>query len=1002
MTTEAGPPARAATQPAWRHLTGSPLAVLLIAVALGSGVWNYVAASQNRAEAARQNAVVAQSEHVLSTIKDLETGMRGYALTGVEEYLEPYQAALERIDGELADLARLEQDEAARDRLAAQVSAERAFAARVVAARRTGDLSAATALVLTGEGKRTTDAIRALTQATQDRARRDLARIEGAERVRLPVLSLATLAAAAAALALLARLARQRRRESRRMAARLDGVFENAPVGLGFLDRDLTLRHMNPAMQSMCERGLGTGLGAPIWALLPSLRDQLAPMLVAARDQGLVTSNIDVAVPTPSAPGGVRHLQMSFFPLRRDVSDTRSQADGVGLVMSDTTLRRLSEMRLAASEERFRSLTEATAAVVWTTTPEGEFTRVTSEWTRFTGQTPEQAAGRGFLEAIHPEDRAATEEAWARAVASKSLYEIEHRLRRHDGAWRHMEVRGVPILEQDGRVREWVGAHADITARKEAELQLETAKRAAEEASRAKSQFLANMSHELRTPLSAVIGYAEMLQEEIEDLGEESLLADMRKIESNARHLLGLINDVLDLSKIEAERMEIYPESFDVAATVQDVAATVEALVAKKANTLTVEAGTDLGSAHTDVTKLRQCLINLLSNAAKFTERGRITLSTSRTHEDGIDWLTFGVTDTGIGMSAEQQAKLFQRFTQADASTTRRFGGTGLGLAITRAFAHMLGGDVAVASEPGRGTTFTLRVPARFEERDVPGAMPEAEPAAAPSEASGEQILVVDDDPATRDLLARFLRRDGFQVVTAEDGRAGLAKARALRPRAILLDVTMPHMDGWSVLRALRADEELGATPVVMVTVLDEQNLAFSLGATDYLHKPVEWGQLREVMERFKPTLSEGPILVVDDDADARERMTALLTREGWRVASAENGLAGLEAVAARRPGLILLDLMMPELDGFGFLRRLRARPEWRDIPVVVLTAKDITAEDRRQLAGQADRILQKGQLSFADLAAALRGIVEPSAAADGEASQAPPPVAQAGVTTPG
>src|SRR6195952_2662634 len=448
-----------------------------------------------------------------------------------------------------------------------------------------------------------------------------------------------------------------RRREGQRMTALLEGVLENAPVGLGFLDRDFNIRHMNQALESMSERGFGADIGAPIWVLLPSLQDELAPKLEAARDRGLVTTNVEVAVPTPSAPGGTRHFQMSFYPLRAGGKSGAAQGDGVGLVVADVTLSRLSEARTRQSEERFRSLTEATAAIVWTTTPDGAFRQVTSEWTRFTGQTPAEAAEFGFLDAIHPDDRAGTEEAWSGAVATKTLYEVEHRLRRHDGVWRHMEARGVPILEEDGRVREWIGAHSDITARKEAEFQVVAAKEAAEEANRAKSQFLANMSHELRTPLSAVIGYAEMLQEELEDLGEPSLIADMKKIESNARHLLGLINDVLDLSKIEAERMEIYPEEFDVAGTVNDVASTVRGLVDKKGNTLDLKVVADLGSAHTDVTKLRQCLINLLSNAAKFTEGGLITLSAERERRHGIDWLRFAVTDTGIGMSEEQQAR---------------------------------------------------------------------------------------------------------------------------------------------------------------------------------------------------------------------------------------------------------------------------------------------------------------------------------------------------------
>jgi CheY-like chemotaxis protein/two-component sensor histidine kinase len=485
------------------------------------------------------------------------------------------------------------------------------------------------------------------------------------------------------------------------------------------------------------------------------------------------------------------------------------------------------------------------------------------------------------------------------------------------------------------------------------------------------------MSHELRTPLSAVIGYSEMLQEEMEDLGHENLLPDMRKIEANARHLLGLINDVLDLSKIEAERMETYVEEFSVESLVRDVASTVEALIDKKDNTLTLDFADDLGEARTDVTKLRQCLINLLSNAAKFTESGRITLSVMRTVRDEADWLDFRVSDTGIGMSPEQQERLFERFTQADASTTRKFGGTGLGLSITRAFASMLGGDISVASQEGSGTTFTVSVPARItgsndeETSTVPADVADA----SASDGSGI-VLVVDDDPATRDLVARFLERGGFRVAVANNGKEGLEMARTLRPRVILLDVTMPQMDGWSVLRALRGDPDLGNTPVVMVTVLDEQNLAFSLGATDYLQKPVDWNELHGVMDRFRPQIHEGPLLVIDDDADTRERMSALLSREGWRVTTAENGRVGLAGVAAERPCLILLDLMMPEMDGFTFLRTLRTKRAWGSIPVVVLTAKDVDGNDRRRLAGQADRVLMKGQVGLDELPALLRPLV--------------------------
>ncbi|SFH11245.1 response regulator [Methylobacterium gossipiicola] len=964
-------------------LPSSPVALVLLGIAVAAGIANYAMGEARRAEVSREHTLLTLTDRLLANMVELETGMRGYMLFGSEEYLEPYNAAQGSLAGQLDAIAGLTRDGSASERLRTLVEAKRDFAARVIAVRRGEGYDAAVALARTGEGKRTMDAVRTATKGLQERANLTLAEVEGQDRTWSLVLLLVSILSALGAVGILGRLALVRRREEQRMAVLLDGVFANAPVGLGFLDRDLSIRHMNRALATMNERGFGAELGAPIWAALPALQEQLFPKLRAARDEGLVTTNVDVAVPTPSAPRGVRHFLMSFYPLRGLSGAGDAQAEGVGLVVSDETMRKLSEERMRHSEERFRSLTEATSAIVWTTTPEGSFEVTPSEWTRFTGQTPQAAAGAGWLEAIHPDDRERTNATWLKAVESLSAYEIEHRIRRHDGIWRIMAARAVPILEENGSIREWVGTHTDVTARKEAELALEAAKDAAEEANRAKSQFLANMSHELRTPLSAVIGYSEMLQEEIEDLGEESLLVDMRKIEANARHLLGLINDVLDLSKIEAERMEVYAETFSVSEIVRDVASTVESLVDKKDNTLALEIGDDLGEAHTDQTKLRQCLINLLSNAAKFTEGGRITLSATRSEASGTGWLSFSVADTGIGMNPEQQAKLFQRFTQADASTTRRFGGTGLGLAITRAFAEMLGGIIEVTSEEGAGTTFTLRVPARYVSTSPLEAIGHAGAHAAsrlplPETATGGQVLIIDDDASTRDLLARFLERDGFTVATASDGREGVERARALRPRVILLDVTMPRMDGWSVLRTLRADPDLGATPIIMVTVLDEQNLAFSLGATDYLQKPIEWGQLKTAMERFKPSDTEGPVLIIDDDPDARERMAAMLTREGWRVASAENGIAGLEATAAKKPCLILLDLMMPEMDGFGFLRALRAKPDWRDIPVVVLTAKDVTAEDRRRLAGQADRVLQKGRLSLNDLSESLRSLVAP------------------------
>lgn len=677
------------------------------------------------------------------------------------------------------------------------------------------------------------------------------------------------------------------------------------------------------------------------------------------------------------------------FPLRRHdgvfrwfLSRALPQRDAEGRIVrwfgtnTDVTEQLAAEDRLRGSEERFRTVMDASADIIWNTPANGGFAWPQPRWSAFTGQTFEALRGSGWMEAIHPEDRAATVEAWERALADRARYETAHRMRRHDGEWRHMKGLGVPIVDDKGAVREWIGIHTDVTESRRAQAELEAARDAAEAANHAKSKFIANMSHELRTPLSAVIGYTEMLEEEIQDLGNQHLLDDLGKITTNARHLLSLINDVLDLSKIEAGRMTVAAEGFDVAGMLREIAATAEQLVEKKENRLVVEFADGLGSAHTDQVKVKQCLLNLLSNAAKFTENGVVALHAGRESRDGKAWLVFAVRDSGIGMTEEQLAKLFQRFRQADDSTTRQFGGTGLGLSITRAFCRMMGGDVRVESTPGRGSVFTIEIPAVLDTN------PQATPAETAQRAPGSHpepgdcVLVIDDDPAARELLTRFLQREGFHARTAADGRAGLALVRALRPRVVLLDVEMPYLDGWSVLHAIRSDPELGHTPVVMISVVNEQSLGYTLGATDYLVKPIEWDHLTAIIDRYRHVQATADVLVVDDDAGARERLRVMLERDGWRVTDAANGREALARVAEAMPALILLDLMMPIMDGFDFLAALRARADGCDIPVVVLTAKDVTKAERARLEQQADGVVTKGSVSLRDLARELREVL--------------------------
>ncbi|MCZ6872573.1 MAG: response regulator [bacterium] len=492
-------------------------------------------------------------------------------------------------------------------------------------------------------------------------------------------------------------------------------------------------------------------------------------------------------------------------------------------------------------------------------------------------------------------------------------------------------------------------------------------------ANQTKSTFLASMSHELRTPLNAIIGYSEMLQEEAEDLGQEDFIPDLQKIHAAGKHLLALINDILDLSKIEAGKMDLFLEDFDISSMAQDVVATIRPLVEKNANTVEVHTADDLGIMQADLTKVRQTLFNLLSNACKFTERGTITLAASRETVDGVAWLTFSVADTGIGMSPEQMGKLFQAFSQADASTASQYGGTGLGLVITQHFCQMMGGDITVESTVGQGSTFTIRLPAEVVDPKA-AAAPQTEvlPTSAPVEGAAT-VLVIDDDPAVRDLMQRSLSKDGWHVAAVASGEEGLRLAKERRPVAIVLDVIMPGMDGWAVLTALKAEPDLADIPVVMQTIVDDKNMGYALGVSDYLIKPIDRERLIAILRKYRCEPPPCRVLVVEDEADTRDLLRRMLEKEGWTVTESVNGREALERVAENRPNLILLDLMMPEMDGFTFVEALRQQEAWRSIPVVVITAKDLTPDDRQRLNGSVERILQKGAYSREELLRQVR-----------------------------
>lgn len=530
-----------------------------------------------------------------------------------------------------------------------------------------------------------------------------------------------------------------------------------------------------------------------------------------------------------------------------------------------------------------------------------------------------------------------------------------------DGTTFPMDL-SVAKLSVDNNVL-FVGLIRNITERKEAECALQTAMKAAESANRMKSEFLANMSHELRTPLNAIIGYSEMLSEDAEDKGDTEVMDDLNKIHSAGNHLLSLINDVLDLAKIEAGRVELMPESLQVHELVEEIITVVRPMVEKNDNTLEVDCCEDIGVAILDAGRVRQVLLNILSNAAKFTSKGKIALMVRR--EAGV--LQFQVTDSGIGMTPEQLEKVFIPFVQADSSTTREYGGTGLGLPISEEICALMGGHISATSEPGEGSVFTVFLPAdvtaevaKIHEREATESNHDTYSSGQYMHA-GEYVLVIDDDGNTREMLTRHMEKSGFGVVAVSSGEKGLEQVQRNWPLVILLDVIMPGMDGWQVLEVLKSDPATSDIPVVMITITDEQEKAFSFGAMEYLSKPVQKHALIDVLHRIQPEAKQADVLIIEDDEATRELVARQLGTAGWQTRQALHGKEGLDQIEIRMPDLILLDLMMPEMDGLKFLKVLRKMPAGKDIPVVVMTAKDLSRQEKKYLHGAAQLVVGKG-----------------------------------------
>ncbi len=702
---------------------------------------------------------------------------------------------------------------------------------------------------------------------------------------------------------------------------------------------------------------------------------------------------------------GSVHWVNSRGNIIHDASGKPVRMTGVTMDISD---RKWAELALQQAEEKYRSIFENAADGIFQTTADGNYISANPALAKIYGYESSAALIANLSNQIdrqlYVDPQRRTE--FIQLISQHgAVTDFESQVYRHDGSIIWISENACEVRDGDGKFLYYEGTVKDITDRKRAAEELFKAKEAAEAASRAKSQFLANMSHELRTPLNAIIGYSEMLQEDSQDMGYDDIVPDLEKIHGAGKHLLGLINDILDISKIEAGKMDLYLEAFNISDLIIEVQATVQPLVEKNSNKLIVHCPDDLEVMHADITKIRQTLFNLLSNASKFTKEGTITLAVERDesgrmrdekenpslipHPSAL--ILFTVSDTGIGMSEEQVSRLFQAFTQADASTTRKYGGTGLGLAISRRFCQMMGGDIRVESNLGKGSTFTVYLPLKVSDRgrsdtsvrkgsDL-GIVEPSKPAEIPS-SKKLTVLVIDDEPTVRDLMEQYLTKEGFQVETASGGQEGLFIARKLRPDVITVDVIMPTMDGWAVLSSLKADPELADIPVIVLTIMDNKDLGFALGAADYLTKPIDYKRLTALLEKYQPQSTEatpaerGRVLVVEDDLATREMFYRILAKEGWSVSEAENGRVALNQVADVRPDLILLDLMMPEMDGFQFISSLRSQPDCRHIPILVITAMDLTPADRLRLNGYVEQILEKGAYSRDYLLEEVRDLV--------------------------
>jgi PAS domain S-box-containing protein len=653
---------------------------------------------------------------------------------------------------------------------------------------------------------------------------------------------------------------------------------------------------------------------------------------------------------------GLSGLALVVGRLRRSSTDLDQRARHLESVITE---RQRVEEALRESEEKYRHIINAAADAIISLDERGLVCEFNGAAEQMFGFTKAEMLGKPLTPIMPP---------YLRDSHTVGLQRYLTTGQRHLPHWHNVELPGCtkdglefPLevsfsLLEAGDKKFLTGVLRDITERKRVEGELRQARETAEAATQAKSVFLANMSHELRTPMNAIIGFSRLVMRRSQDVLPQRQYENLEKILISAEHLLTLINDILDLSKIEAGHMEIHPVSFQLESLVDVCLHTLEPMVQHERIRLVKEIDAALPPLVTDQDKVQQILMNLLSNAVKFTTAGTITI-TARHHDEEI---TIAVADTGIGIPAEALEHIFEEFRQVDSSTTRQYGGTGLGLSISRRLAQLLGGDITVQSTDGVGSTFTVTLPLHYDAAALGtrvATIPSREESFSPPE-SDKIILAIDDDPDVIYLLRENLTEAGYCVVGATNGEEGLQQARALRPLAITLDILMPHKDGWQLLHELKTDATTRDIPIIVLSIVDNKALGYQLGAFDYLLKPFDREAILAALTRIPP--QRGRLLVVDDDVQIVDLVRQFLEGEPYEVMAAADGQEALEAISQQQPDILLLDLLMPRLDGFAVIERLRQDAQYHQLPIIVLTAKTLTAAEYARLEQSVRTVIQK------------------------------------------